>query len=455
MRWREQTLSGWGRSHAARMRACRPESIKELGALLAQAQAGGILAFGAGRSYGDAALNRGGQVMLTERLNRFIDFDAESGALVCEPGVTFDDLRRVFLRRGWWTPVSPGTAFATIGGALANDVHGKNHEHAGSFGDHVQWIDLLTASGELRRISPDNDSELFAATIGGIGLTGVMAQICFRMQRIASPSVIVEERRMANLDAFLSTFLGGSAGATYSVGWVDGLARGAALGRGILQTADPADGDEDDLGAAKRARPIPFDWPAAALNPLTVGLFNAAYFRRVPAQGRSRRMTLPKFLYPLDGLRDWNRIYGKRGFYQFQCVIPTAESARGIPRLLQAIAQSRSASFLAVIKMMGREGRGHLSFAMPGCTLALDFPASQASRDLLGALERITLDHGGRVYLAKDALLSPDGFARMYPKLDRFRGVLAAIDPEQRFCSDMMRRLAIRPAAGAVLTAAA
>jgi decaprenylphospho-beta-D-ribofuranose 2-oxidase len=455
MRWREQTLSGWGRSHAARVTACRPESIKDVAALLAQTHARGILPFGAGRSYGDVALNDGGQVMLTERLNRFIAFDEESGALVCEPGVTFDDLRRVFLPRGWWVPVSPGTASATIGGAVANDVHGKNHEHAGSFGDHVEWIDLLTASGETRRISPDDDGELFAATIGGIGLTGVMTQICFRMQRLSSPSVVVQERRMANVDAFLSAFLGGSAGGAYSVGWIDGLARGAALGRGILQTAEPADGGEAMATEPRPAQRIPFDWPAAALNPLTIGLFNAAYFRRVPAEGRRRRMALPRFLYPLDGLREWNRIYGKRGFYQFQCVIPTAEAARGIPRLLEAIAASRSASFLAVIKMLGREGRGHLSFAMPGCTLALDFPASRSSRHLLPGLERVTLDHGGRVYLAKDALLSPAGFARMYPKLDRFRAVLAAVDPQARFCSDMMRRLAIRPPAGALLTAAA
>jgi decaprenylphospho-beta-D-ribofuranose 2-oxidase len=456
MRWKDMTLSGWGRTSRAAVRACRPERFGEIAPSVAEGMEdpNGILPFGAGRSYGDAALNGGGRVLLTERLDRFLAFDEATGDLVCEPGVTFDRIVRTFLPRGWIAPVSPGTAYATVGGAVANDVHGKNHEHAGSFGEHVRWIDLLMPADPRtpRRISPADEPELFAATVGGIGLTGLTTQICFRLRRVPSSDVIVREERIADIDAFLDAMRGERArNATYSVGWIDCVAGGAALGRGILQTADPAPAQPAGASAWRpaRKRRVPIDFPGFALSPTTVRLFNDRYFGRVPADGRTRMLPLPTFLYPLDALLDWNRIYGKRGFYQFQCVVPDAEAARGIRRLIEEISGSRAASFLAVIKMMGREGPGHLSFAMPGCTLALDFPKSDGTRELIGRLNRIALDHGGRVYLAKDALLTPETFAAMYPKLERFRAVLAQVDPDGRFNSDMARRLGIRPGAAA------
>lgn len=439
-------MSGWGHSSSASARACRPERLSEVSTLLNEVGPNGIIPFAAGRSYGDAALNEGGQVLLTERLNRLITFDEHTGELVCEPGVTFDDLIRTFLRRGYLPPVTPGTAYATIGGAVANDVHGKNHERAGSFGDHVSWIDLMTPDNEMRRVAPRSNLELFEATIGGIGLTGIITQVCFRMQRTPSSQVRVWEQRIPDLDAFLDAFRGPSSEATYSVGWIDGLARGASLGRGLLCTAEPAP-DAEPVARPKRAKSVPFWLPNGVVNPFSVGLFNSAYYKRIPACGRSRILPLPEFLYPLDAVLNWNRIYGSRGFYQFQCVIPTAATEVGIPHLVELVSASRAASFLAVIKMLGHEGRGHLSFAMPGCTLALDFPRTQASRELIDNLGRITLDYGGRVYLAKDATLSAESFARMYPKLDRFRAVLEAIDPAARFNSNMARRLGIRQAA--------
>jgi decaprenylphospho-beta-D-ribofuranose 2-oxidase len=452
MTWKTMTLTGWGRTSLAEVAACRPERTSAAAEALRGRYQRGILAFGRGRSYGDAALNGGGNVVLTERLNRMVSFDPGDGTLVCEAGVTFDDLLTTFLPRGFLPPTSPGTSFATIGGAVANDVHGKNHDRAGSFGDHVLWLDLALPTGEEVRVSPDERSDLFAATIGGVGLTGVILRVCFRLVPAASGSVEVRERRMPDLDAFMAGLDQARERSHYSVGWIDGMARGAGMGRGILETAEiaPADPNDPDKVAAwnpsSRARPrtVPVDLPGLALNPLGIRLFNQIYYRRVPPDGRTRILPVRQFLYPLDALLQWNRIYGKLGFHQFQAVIPDAEAPAGMRKLLEAISAARAGSFLAVLKTLGGEGRGHLSFPMRGFTLALDFPRRDGVADLLAHLAAITLDHGGRVYLAKDAVLDPASFARMYPKLVEFRGVLDRIDPDRRIQSDLARRLEIR-----------
>jgi len=438
------SLSGWGRAPVAAMTARRPERMREVAAALAAAGPGGVIARGMGRSYGDAALNHGGDAILTGRLDRMLEFDAGTGELVAEAGVTIDDLLDVFLPRGWIAPVAPGTAFVTLGGALANDVHGKNHDQVGSFAEHVRWFDLLTADGAVRRVTPESEPALFAATAGGIGLTGIVLRLALALQRIAAPAVQLREERMGSLDDFLSAFAARARAATYSVGWIDALARGARLGRGILETAEPAPAGATVAGGRRGALAVPFDLPGFVLNPLSVAAFNELYFRRVPASGRERIVGLRRFLFPLDALRDWNRLYGKRGFRQFQCVLPDIEAATGLRALLETVSQSRAASFLAVIKTLGGDGRGCLSFAMRGVTLALDFPNRPDAPDLLHRLERIVLDHGGRLYLAKDSALSPEGFAAMYSRLPELRRVLAEVDPQGRFRSDMARRLRIR-----------
>jgi decaprenylphospho-beta-D-ribofuranose 2-oxidase len=442
--WKKVALCGWGRARTAQVEACRPERIAEAGRALAAVGAEGIIAHGSGRAYGDAALNDGGRVMLTRRLDRILAFDPATGEIVAEPGVTFADLLRIFLPRGFLAPVTPGTAFATLGGAVANDVHGKNHDRVGSFGDHVTWLDLLLPSGKVVRISPAERPELFAATIGGIGLTGIILAIAFRLQRVPSPWVVVRERRIADLDSFVAAFAEERARATYSVGWIDGLARGRHLGRGILELAEPAPEHIAGSPAPERARRVPLDLPSVALNPLSIAAFNALYYRRVPAGGRERPVPYGRFLYPLDAIHDWNRIYGRRGFHQFQCVLPDDSAAHGLRVLLETISAARGASFLAVLKTLGGEGRGHLSFPMRGYTLALDFPRRPGIDSLMSRLERLTLDHGGRIYLAKDACLSAAGLAAMYPKLDAFRAVLREVDPEARMASDMARRLGLR-----------
>ena len=443
MSWAQINLTGWGRTSGGAMTACRPERVSELRERVREGPAdGGRIAYGAGRAYGDAALNSQGRVILTRRLNRMLAFDNDSGLLEAEPGVTFNDLLAVFLPRGWLVPATPGTAFATLGGAVANDIHGKNHDRVGSFGDHLTWIDLMLPSGEIVRTTDSERPELFRATIAGLGLTGVIVGIGLRLMRVPSSAVRVRERRCRDLDAFLAALAEARQRATYSVGWIDGLAKGRELGRGLLEEAEPA--TEAVADTPQRARRVPMDAPGSVLNPITIGLFNAAYYRRVPVGGRERIVPYRRFLYPLDAISDWNRIYGRGGFFQFQCVLPDASAPRGIRLLLEEIAGSGRASFLAVLKTLGAEGRGYLSFPMRGYTLALDFPRRGGVEDVLRRLERLTLDHGGRIYLAKDAVLSPEGFRAMYPKLPEFQAVLDAIDPEHRLNSDMARRLKIR-----------
>jgi decaprenylphospho-beta-D-ribofuranose 2-oxidase len=398
-----------------------------------------LLARGAGRSYGDTALNNGGHVLRTTAMSQVHSFDPVSGEIVVGPGVTFGQLLREFAPQGWIAPVTPGTQFATIAGAVANDVHGKNHDADGSFGDHVLWFDLALPDGTLQRVAAETAPDLFAATIGGIGLTGIVTRICFRLQRVAGTMFRLRERRIRDLGEFIATLDEVRTNHRYSVGWIDGVATGRRLGRGILETADIV--DESPPRKSPRRLRIPVDLPSRSINSLTVGLFNRLYYRRVPARGRERRLDLERFFYPLDAVLDWNRIYGRRGFAQFQCVIPEAEVRRGLPTLLTRIAGSGRASFLAVIKTLGSAGRGHLSFPKRGVTLALDFPRAPGIDALLGSLNDLTIDHGGRVYLAKDSALTPSQFRRMYPDVSAFQAILARVDPMRRMRSDMSVRL--------------
>ncbi len=442
MTWKELQLTGWGRSSRATVRACRPERWSSATQSVTSRPEGGMIPFGGGRSYGDAALNDGGHVMLTERLDRVLAFDAEKGELVCEAGATIAELHRWLVPKGFLLPSIPGTGFATIGGAVANDVHGKNHDRHGGFGDHVVWIDLLLADGSIRRVSAADDDDLFAATIGGLGLTGLILAVCIGLLPVRSNAVDLRERRVRDLDEYFELLEDARRTATYSVGWIDALAQGKNLGRGILETAEvAADGVPENSG---RSRKMPFDLPGIALNRWSIGAFNALYLRRVGANGRSRRVEMSRFFHPLDSIHEWNRMYGRAGFHQFQCVIPDAEARSGIETLLSAAGAARAGSFLAVLKTLGAVGKGHLSFPLPGYTLALDFPVRSGIGELMMRLEAITLDHGGRIYLAKDSCLSANGFATMYPKLDAFRKVIQGVDPDGLFVSDLARRLHIR-----------
>ena len=437
-------LQGWGRTKVSASVTLRPADTADLRTAFddPRPRAHGLIVHAAGRSYGDCALNAEGSAVLSSGLDGVLGFDPATGLVSVEPGVTFRQLMAAFLPRGFLVPVSPGTGFATIGGAVANDVHGKNHEVAGSFCSHVEEIDLLTADGVLRTIGPAAEPALFLATCGGLGLTGIITRVAFRLKKVPGRGVLVRSQRVGDLDAFLAA-MAETAQATYSVGWIDGTARGRSLGRGILETAEPS--AETVPAAPARTLRVPFDFPGLALNALSIRVFNELYFRKAPVSPRVRPASYAKFLYPLDALRDWNRIYGRRGFYQFQNVLPFAGGAAALRDLLEVIAGSRRASFLAVLKRLGPGigPSGPLSFPMAGYTLALDFPAGPGIEDLYRTLQDITLRAGGRIYLAKDALLEAGAFREMYPRWREFADLLVRIDPKARLQSDMSRRLGL------------
>lgn len=442
-------LSGWGRLARVRARVARPENLSAVNVRLE----GGLLGRGMGRSYGDAAVTSEGVVVLTERLNRFLDFDARTGLLRAEAGATIADILETFVPRGWFPAVTPGTKFATLGGCAAADVHGKNHHRVGSFGAHVAGLKLLLADGSTAPCSPDHDPDLFRATIGGMGLTGLVTEVSLRLKPVETSYMMVRHRAARGLDESLAAFEDPALDDEYTVAWVDCAARGRALGRSVLirgQHAKPSElprgRRELRAGAAGPTFDMPFDLPSWALNSFTASLFNRLYYRRQASRRAPFFADLDGFFYPLDAVGRWNRAYGRAGLAQYQCVMPRAGAGRGLPRIFEELAASRLPCTLGVLKRFGEEGAGLLSFPAEGYTLALDFPAR--GRELSALLDRfdeIVLEHGGRVYLAKDARLTAEVFRRMYPRLAEWRAVKARVDPDNRFRSELSRRLGLTP----------
>ena len=445
MNGRAERLSGWGRYPVAECIVTRPGDAESVPPLLSRLPI--AIARGNGRSYGDASLAPDATVDL-RRLDRLIDFDPASGCLTCESGVLLADIIDAMLPRGWFVPVTPGTKLVTLGGMIASDVHGKNHHVAGSFCDHVEWIDLAIGTGEVLRCSPCEHADLFAATCGGMGLTGVILRACFRLLRVESAAVRQRIVRAATLaDAF--EVFEASLDWTYSVAWIDCLAQGRHLGKSAIFLGEHA--LPDQLPHARRAAPfarharrtkhVPFDFPTFVLSRPSVRLFNHLYY--AVQRPRDAIVDIDPYFYPLDAVHDWNRIYGHSGFIQYQCVLPLAESEMGLKRLLREIAAVGEASFLAVLKRMGPASFGMLSFPMEGYTLALDFPANRSSFALLDRLDAITAAHGGHIYLAKDARVGAKSFASGYSRLDEFRTVRAHYGLDQHFASLLSRRLEI------------
>ena len=432
MTWKTTEYSGWGRVHRATGDLARPERASALAALAAERPAPAI---GQRRSYGDACLNDGGAAIDMTRMDRVLSFDDETGLLDVEAGATLGELARIFAPKGWLPPVMPGTGFATVGGAIAMDVHGKNHHGAGSFGMHVASLTLMTAEGPKLVKSR---SALFKATVGGLGQTGPILSARVRLLRTKGDVMVVTERRIGNWDQFLERFE--ASDSTYSVGWIDATATGAALGRGILEEAETGGGL---VRPAKRGKRVPFDAPAFTLSPPVVRAFNTAYWRRVPETGRTVVKPIDDFFFPLDKIRDWNRLYGKGGFHQFQCVVPL-DQAPALRAMLDKVADSGLASPLAVLKRMGPGRAGYLSFPMEGYTLAIDFPNRPAAERLIRDLEADTLTAGGRLYFAKDALAGPEGIRAMYPEHGKWLKQVKSADPDGHFETNLTRRLKLR-----------
>ena len=432
-------LAGWGRFPRAHCRIAQARDEGEVRAALAD-PARSWIARGLGRSYGDPALNPQGVLDMT-RSARFLAFDAETGLLTCEAGVSLADVVAVFSPRGWWPPVTPGTQFVTVGGMAACDVHGKNHHVAGAFSSHVAWLDLMSADGQVRRCSRTENAPLFFATLGGMGLTGVILRLAFPLIRIETGFMRQDTVVCASLDETLQAFEERQA-TTYSVAWTDCSASGDALGRSLAYFGEHATRDELPPGltapALRQGPRVPLALPA--INPISVRAFNGFHYGR-GEPGRAY-VGLQPYFYPLDALRDWFRLYGPSGFVQHQCVLPHASAREGLRALIARIQSAGSGSFLVVLKGMGEGRSGPLSFPMAGYTLAIDFSANAKNFSLLIELDAIVADHGGRLYLAKDAR-SGSGVLKGYPNLDAFREVREAVDPTHRFRSLQSERLGL------------
>jgi len=431
-------LTGWGRVPRVDAREIRSE---DLIAITEQVP----LTRGLGRSYGDAALPaRGDAVVAASPLaDRILAFDGSTGRLHAEAGFSLDQLYRVFLPRGWFTPVTPGTRFVTLGGMVAADVHGKNHHRDGCIGEHVQQLTLRVADGRIVTCSRELEPELFQATLGGMGLTGHILDVTLRLVRVPSPWIVRQSERIPDIDTFIERLKATAGQWPMTVGWIDGRARGASLGRGVLLCGRWAEADEAPRGfpTLRSSVPVPFDFPAGVLNPTVVRLFNTAYYHRFPARPKQSIVRPESFLYPLDAIGSWNRGYGRRGVVQYQCVLPEPGIRHSVRAFMEIVAEHGRASFLSVIKDCGGQGTGTLSFPLPGMSIAMDIPYDGLTQTLVDRMNRFVIEQGGRIYLAKDALTQADDFRAMEPRLSRFLAVRRAWDPNGRIRSAQSVRL--------------
>jgi len=377
--------------------------------------------FGNGRSYGDVCLTAHGTLLTTRNLDRFIHFDPQTGVLACQAGITLDEILALIVPQGWFLPVTPGTRYATLGGAIANDVHGKNHHAAGSFGHHVLRLELVRSDGTRMLCTPEHNADWLRATIGGLGLTGLIASAAIQLVRIQTPWMTVMSQRFANLDAFWQLNRQVEQAWPYVVAWIDCLAHGKQRGRGVMYAGSHAPAQEQLPVFRERARTVPVESPVSLVNGLSLRAFNQLYYRKPTQPGGALCHYIPYF-YPLDAIGNWNRIYGRGGFYQYQCVLPPAHAEAGTSALLDAIARSGQGSFLAVLKTFGdKPAAGMLSFPRQGATLALDFPArGDKTLKLFETLDAIVMEAGGALYPAKDARMSGEMFRQGFPEWEAF-----------------------------------
>ncbi len=423
-----------------------------IAAAVASVDGRGAIARGLGRCYGDAAQNGGGLVVRLASDSAGVVLDEENGTVTASGGVSLDDVMRLIVPQGWFVPVTPGTRFVTVGGAIASDIHGKNHHADGSFGVHVRRMALLLADGSITELSPTEQPELFWTTIGGMGLTGVVLNATFAVLPIESSRCLVDTQRTADLDELLAAMESGDHRYRYSVAWLDLLAKGRHLGRSVLTRGDHA--PLDSLARGDRADPCAFSPRILAavpplvprpglLNRVTVAAFNEMWYRKAPKHRTGEISTISSFFHPLDAVAGWNRLYGHRGFIQYQFVVPFGEEAT-LRQIVERSSAARAASFVTVLKRFGPSNPAPLSFPTPGWTLTIDLATSQPGlMELVGALDRLVRDAGGRHYLAKDALCSPEVVRLGYPRLDEWRAVRDKADPTGVWQSDQARRLGL------------
>lgn len=403
-----------------------------------------MLPYGQGRSYGDGCLNDQGLLLTTGGLDRFISFDTDTGVLRAEAGTTLAQILEMAVPRGWFLPVSPGTKFVSLGGAVANDIHGKNHHQEGTFGRHVRCFELERSDGEVLLCSPEENSELFAATVAGLGLTGFIRWIEIQMKPVNSAYINMQSIKFGSLDEFFEISNASDENFEYTVAWLDCVSSGEKLGRGIFMRGNHAPHSEEENSEKKAGSflkgllRVPIDAPSICLNRYTVAAFNTLYYGKQREKEVAVRTHYDPFFYPLDSILDWNRIYGKRGFLQFQCVVPQTNNNAAIREVIQIVVNSGKASFLAVMKEFGSiSSPGMLSFPREGITVCLDFPfEGEATISLFRRLEQVVVQSGGALYPAKDACMTQESFQQFFPRWKEFSSF---IDP--KFSSSFWRRV--------------
>jgi decaprenylphospho-beta-D-ribofuranose 2-oxidase len=430
-------LSGWGRYPVVDCRAQSFAGLAELRRCLADP--GDLIVHAMGRSYGDSALQD--RVLLSRRFNKILAFEPETGVVTCEAGVTLADLLEAFLPQGWLLPVIPGTKFISVGGAIASDVHGKNHHQVGCFSECLVAFDLLLPDGQVRRVSPTENRPLFLATCGGMGLTGIITTATLRLWQVKSAYIRETVRRCPNLQGVFEQ-IEAHPETSYSVAWIDCLSSGEHLGRSILMLGEHAESGPLQL-PVPRPLTIPLELPAFVLNKHTVRLFNHLYYHSKPGLVVGRLTHLEDFFFPLDRIGHWNRMYGRQGFAQYQLVLPQEASLAGLTEILRRTAASGLGSFLGVLKLLGPANGNLLSFPRQGYTLALDFKIEKRLFPFLKELDRVVLDHDGRLYLAKDVRMSRETFRRGYPRWQEFAVLRESYGLQEKFNSQQSRRLGV------------
>ena len=434
-------IAGWGNHPKTQAEFAEPASEADVSGL--QRNLKSLIPRGAGRSYGDASL--GSNILSTVKLNRTLSFDLHSGIICCQAGKMFSDILDEIVPNGFFLPVTPGTKFITVGGAIAADIHGKNHHVDGCFSEHVLSFRMIKADGAVVNCSRNENPQLFWATVGGMGLTGFILDATFKLKRISTSKIAKRTIKCENLKTLVERLIEHE-NHTYSVAWIDCDKAGKNMGRAILNLGEHATEGESELGSFRTPGSLislPFNLPNWTLNRLTVKSFNTLYYAKELKQDHQSITDFEPFFYPLDAIGNWNRLYGSNGFVQYQFVIPMQHADKGLHDIMKVITQSSESSFLAVLKLFAEQNEGWLSFPKKGVTLALDFRANERTFKLLDSLDGMLNEMEGRSYLAKDARMKPDFFASGYPKLGQFKQLLKEIDPDGKFRSLQSDRLGI------------
>lgn len=431
-------ICGWGKYPVIDAKILLPQTHVDCLKFLKGNQI--VLPRGMGRSYGDSANNS--TVIQTSYQDHFIEFDLSTGVLTCEAGISIREILSLIVPKGWFIPVTPGSGFVTIGGAIASDVHGKNHHQSGTFSEHLISFELMLGSGEIISVTKEVYPDLFMATCGGMGLTGIILSVCFKLKPIQSSQIIQSTIKTNCLEEVCEQFEENHF-STYSVAWIDCLAKGKQFGRSLLMLGEHAQDGVLELEKQK-IHNLPLDVPQSLLNNYSIKTFNALYYHRAFTKIKIKAIPFEPYFYPLDMIGNWNRLYGKAGFVQYQFVLPRAVGVKGMRQILKVIVDSGKGSFLAVLKVFGAANENFLSFPIEGYTLALDFKISDETIQLIKRLDSMVIEMGGRIYLTKDALMSEACFKKTYPRWEQFEKVRAKYGAIGKFASNQSKRLGLQ-----------